>query len=366
MCVIVAKKCKLKTGIENWFLYKVRDRNYDPEYELSIKVTKGTEILSLTDKTTTWKEGVSSNGLMIVSSALDNHTDLDDNGQTSAGQTASTAQLEKHKLLQKAIASNSVKTATKMLSDGRFVGTSFISDGTTLNILEVYVNNKAFDREQAKIGDDELEKLSMSLQIREIMKGIGKDDYDIQMKTETKENLVVRTNIGMLLPKAGYQKSDDDLTGYNSSIARYDYTKKAIEELGPEPHPFEVLTAIKNLTKVDKDPQHNPIRPKGKPDKDGLMMYYTSTIIMLTPTGTLFVIPISSDVEEDSKLRLKKDRKTHFVLLPKSLPLFESTSSFMIDYFDRKYSELLFNEELYKVSKMSLREKLIFESNESN
>ena len=41
MCVIAAKKVKLKNSdVENWFLYKVRDRNYDPEYKLEVEDKK--------------------------------------------------------------------------------------------------------------------------------------------------------------------------------------------------------------------------------------------------------------------------------------------------------------------------------------
>ena len=40
---------------------------------------------------------------------------------------------------------------------------------------------------------------------------------------------------------------DDDKSGWNSSMKRYSYAYKAVEEIGDECHPFEVLTTLKNL-----------------------------------------------------------------------------------------------------------------------
>ena len=328
MCVIMAKRCKLKgTKKDQWFLYKIRDRNYSPEYKLEVDETNGVETLFLIDQLTAWSEGINSRGLMIVSAALDNHTDLDDNGQSSAGLPASRRRIQKAKTLKKAIVSKNVDEAKQILVNGRFIGTSFISNGKRLIILEIYVNNDAFERETNKYPKNELEKLSKAQQIRKIMDGITPDDYDIKSHEVKKDNLAIRTNHGILLDDAGYQKDDANLEGYRSSIRRYNITKKAIKELGDDVHPFDVLTTLKNLKGIDPEPQNNPIRIKGKKDKDGKMPYYSSTVIMLTPTGTMFVIPLDSEVKNKNKLLLKPDREVDFVLLPKNLPLFESLRS---------------------------------------
>ena len=302
----------------------MRDRNYSPKYELEIEKKKSIETLSLIDQATTWREGVNSEGLMIVSAALNNQTDLDDNGNTIADSDTSKEQLKQHKILKEAMFSKSVDKAVKILKDGRFIGTTFVSDGEKLTILEVYINGKAFDKEQAKYSKEELEKLSEPDQIWLTIKGIDWDDYDVEEHTVKKDTLAIRTNHGKLLPDAGYQKDDEDLHGYKSSTARHDYTKKAIDPLGDDAHPFDILTVIKNLKDVDKVAQNNPIRPKQKPDKDGNLPYYTSTIVMLTPTGTMFAIPLDSEVDQKG-LTVKKERNVDFVLLPKNLPLFENT-----------------------------------------
>jgi len=115
MCVILAKKCKLKKyKKEQWFLYKIRDRNYSPKYKLNISNKNGIETLFLTDQINLWSEGINSNSLMIVSAALDNHTDLDDNGQSNKRITKENQQ-KKANILKNALSSKSVDNAKKIL-----------------------------------------------------------------------------------------------------------------------------------------------------------------------------------------------------------------------------------------------------------
>jgi len=86
----MAEKSVLKSSNkENWFLYKIRDRAYDPSYKLEVQEKNGVETLFLTDQDTAWSEGVNSSGIMVVSAALDNHSDLDDNGSGSSGSSVS-------------------------------------------------------------------------------------------------------------------------------------------------------------------------------------------------------------------------------------------------------------------------------------
>jgi hypothetical protein len=328
MCVIMAKKSKLKnSNKENWFLYKIRDRAYSPKYKLEVEKKKNVETLFLIDQDTSWSEGVNSKGVMIVSAALDNHSDLDDNGSGSSGNSAAAGQMEKTKALRAAISSESVDDALQILIKDRFIGTSFISDGDRLIILEIYVNDKAYQREIDKLikkhGKKYLESMKIVDQVYKIMEGITEDDYDVKYHEVVKDKLAVRTNHGKLLPDAGYQEDDKDKAGWNSSQKRYSYTYRAMENIG-ECHPFEALTVLKNLHGLEKNPQNNPIRVKEGATKD--KPYYSSTVVMLTPTGTMFAVPLDSEVDEKSRLTLKPDRNVDFVMLPKNLPLFESFS----------------------------------------
>ena len=326
MCVIMAKKYKSNSSNSSkWFLYKIRDRNYNPIYKLKVKNNKNIETLFLTDHINKWSEGINSNGLMIVSAALDNHSDFEDNTRSSDISSIHKKNKSAMITLNNAIESSNIEEAKKILIDNRFVGTSFISDGDNLIILEIYVKDESYNREIKLLGS-KIEKLSKAEQIIEVMKGIKDSDYDIAHQEVKNDITVIRTNHGKLLDKAGYQKKDKDKKGYTSSMFRYKITKEAIEKLD-NIHPIEILTILKNLKGIEKESQNNPIRAKVDLDKDGKQPYYSTTIIMLTSTGSMFAVPLEDDIDEDSKLRLKKDRKVNFILLPKNLSLFESFKS---------------------------------------
>lgn len=53
-------------------------------------------------------------------------------------------------------------------------------------------------------------------------------------------------------------------------------------------------------------------------NKNGKQPYYSTTIVMLTPTSTMFVVPLKDEVDNNSKSRLKDNRKVDFVMLPKT------------------------------------------------
>lgn len=268
---------------------------------------------------------------MIVSAALDNHSDLDDNNSGSIGNIAIAGLLKKTNTLKSAISANSVNKALKILTKEKFIGSTFISDGNKLIVLEIYVNNNAYQREIKKIQDSgkiDLENMKVLDQTFKIMEGITDKDYDINSKEIIKDTLIVRTNHGKLLPDAGYQESDSDISGYNSSQKRYMHSYKAINKLGLNCHPFEVLTTLKNLKGIEKEPQNNPIRVKDGITKE--KPFYSSTILMLTPTGILFAVPLNGLVKDKRKLTLKNNRKVDFVMLPKNLPLFESLRSIIM------------------------------------
>jgi len=334
MCVIIGKKCQLPNSKKkSWFLYKIRDRNYDPDYQLEVKTQGTTQSLYLVDQGTKWKEGVNNKKIMIVSAALDNHTDVETTGSGSTKKSEIRTK-NQHKTLEEAMSQTSVKAAQKVLIRNLFVGTTFISDGTNFEITEIYLNNARLE-ELLKIEQEnqDMEELSFAEQMDIIHPKLTKDDYDVAHTAITEDELVIRTNHGKLLKNAGYQPSDEETAGWESSTKRWNYTSKAIKQLGDDVHPFSVLTVISNLTDVDKIKQNNPIRPQEELPKEeqtpeAKYRYYTSSIIMLSPTGVLFLLPMTSNVDMSSSLKLKPDREVDFVLLPKRLKLYESLTGF--------------------------------------
>jgi hypothetical protein len=332
MCIIISKKCKLKnTKKERWFLYKVRDRNYDPEYKVEIKKRNGVEALFLLDQESGWREGINNKNLMLVSSALDNHSDFDTNGRSKKTKDSIARTDFQHKLLETSLLQTNINKVTKILSDGLFQGTTFISNGDDLTIMEIYLKPTSYDRELKKFqdaqGKEAVEKLTIAEQTDIVMKGVTRDDYDIKIQPIKKDKLVIRTNHGKLIKHAGYQPSDEETQGWESSTKRYNYTWDAVEKL-EDPHPMDILSVVSNLT--DKDPvdQNNPIRPQEKLDpKDRIedapiFKYYTSSIVMLSNTGKLFLVPVKSSVD-NSRLDIKDEREVDLIILPRNMALFE-------------------------------------------
>lgn len=317
MCVIVAKRIRLHgTDKRNWFLYKIRDRVYKPEYDVAFDKQKGVESIYLTDNVNDWTEGCSSSGMMIVSAALQNHADEKD-GEENPDPTKPMKVSNNGKMLRRCLAMKKCEDVIKEMKDSLFTGNTFVSDGDRLFVLECYIKQSSIDREMAKINVDDYKFTSEIHQA--MMKGIKREDYVMKSVQITDSDLVVRTNHGILLPEAGFQKDDEDPVGYKSSHSRYNYVYDAMSDLNEETHPFEILTILKNLgsDKVDKDPKMRPIRIFGATE------YFSGCVVLLTPTGTLYVVPIECTFATTNFRQVNQDKKVAIVVLPRDMPLFE-------------------------------------------
>lgn len=328
MCVIIAKRIKLhKSNKRNWFLYKIRDRVYGPTYNVKFSKKGPIESVFLVDNVNDWTEGVNSAGIMIVSAALQNHADEKD-GEENPDPTKPMHVSRNGLILRQCLKMNTIEKVVNTLKDEFFTGSTFISDGDRLFVLECYIKQEAIDRETEAIENiDDIKWASEITQM--IMKGIKREDYVVKsVEIKGDIDLVVRTNHGITLPEAGYQKSDEDVVGYKSSHARYNHAYEAIKGLDENTHPFEVLTIIKNLGSddVDKDPKMRPIRIKGPTE------FFSGCVVMLTPTGTLFVVPLECEFEDVDFDKLNADRKVSIVILPRNLPLFEGSRRSFAEY----------------------------------
>ena len=334
MCVIVAKKTRLKsTNKDSWFLYKIRDRAYSPNYRIKFTRENNIEAVYLIDEDSDWTEGLNSAGIMIVSAALQNHEDKKD-GVNKTKKEGKRTVTRNGMILRQAMRQSKIEDVLKIFKEELFTGTTYISDGDRLFVLEIHIKNEAIEREQKNVTLNKKIKNMDSSEIRSMaMKNIKPDDYGVEVKEIKRDKLIVRTNHGRLIPEAGYQPKDGE--GYESSQKRYQYAYDAVEAIGDNPHPFEVITTLKNLKEVDKIAMNNPIRPKDAED----CPYYSSTVIMLTPTGSMFCVPLYSEFEDvDFNDLYGKDREVHFTLLPKRLPLFEGDKS------ASSFSDMIFGE----------------------
>jgi len=319
MCVIVAKKIRLQNSdVRNWFLYKVRDRVYVPEYNIRFLRKRGVEAVYLVDNVNDWTEGVNSAGIMLVNTALQNHAD---EIQGDAGDPLN----PKHKnrdgiIVRQCLKMTNIKEIVQTIKDELLLGNTFVSDGDRLFVIEIAIKAEAIVRATEAIKDIDSIKLAADVQ-HQIMKGIHPEDYLVK-STEIRDkdiDLVVRTNHGVLVPEAGYQKSDPDTVGYQSSLSRYNIAYKMMKGMDQDTHPFEILTVIKNLghDDVHENPKNRPIRNKG------FSKYFSGCVVMLTPTGTLYVVPIDCTFATTDFRHINQDHKVSVIILPKDLPLFE-------------------------------------------
>jgi len=332
MCVIIAAKVHLKnSNTKKWFLYKNRDRSYPPEYSVGYKTINDIDIVHIIDKDNDWTEGVNSNGLMIVNTALQNHDDKKDDGDQKGGKDDYVS--KNGRILRKAFSQKTVDDAVKVLVDNLFDGNTFVSDGDNLTIIEVFLKrevDKVMMEKLAKEMGKDLTKDYVEVR-RKLWERVSKEDYDIVVKKIKEDTFVVRTNHGEYIKDAGYIPVEGE--GYISSQKRRKYIEKALRELKPITHPFQVLTMMKNQgnPEIDKNPQYRPLRvaPSNyNPDKDD-PVYYTSSIIMCTPTGQIYMIPVDCIFKDYDISVMAKEKDVYFVVLPKNLPLFESKSKSM-------------------------------------
>ena len=315
MCVIIASKIKQSnTDKENWFLYKIRDRAYIPEYRIKYTSSSknSTQVGYIVDNASDWSEGVNNKGIMIVNSALQNHEDKKDG--TSKGQRLSLGKVARNGvIIRKALKMSNINDVVKFLTDVRFEGNTFVSDGKRLFVLEIFLSKVT---KSSILANLEIDPIADKEDVKKILlKHIKPDDYDVAVKEIKSKSLVVRTNHGILLPKAGYQPESG--IGYKSSVYRRKVVINTIKALNPT-NPFDIIMALKqlNTTDIHNDDIMRPIRTM--PDSP----YQTTTILCLTSTGIMFVLPLRCKFENTNSNRIQKDRDVHIVILPKKLSLF--------------------------------------------
>lgn len=346
MCIAVASKIKLaNTEKENWFLFKVRDRTYTPEYKITYIDEDGVQAVFLTDKQNDWSEGVNSKGIMLVSTTLQNHDDKKDDGSGGTGTGKRKVDLINHKmpgigpLLRDVFKMDKIEDVVKTLEDKRFEGCTLVSDGKRLFVIEIFLDKVIKEKyeqiilkKRPELADKEDPKKRMEL--RDIIYSmVNKEEFKVEVREINKKENIVRTNHGVFLKDSGYTPKDGD--GYKSSILRREYVQKTLDGMDIN-HPFDVLTAIKNMKspRVHENPEMRPIRiPPSK--------YITTTVLMLTPTGTMFAIPMEAKFENIDINKLNQDKGVNFVLLPKGLRLFESTYKYFSNKIINKFNNIL-------------------------
>jgi hypothetical protein len=158
MCTIVAKKFP-NLG---WVGLKNRDRPFETRTELLRTEKNSVQRVALLDERTHWSEGMNSHGVSIISSSLspdyaEKHTRIHDSRNGSK--------------IRDALALPTVEDAVHFLRTSHATGCIFVFDKDTCYVIE------------------------------------GEFGSQKQKVEEVRSNTIVRTNHGVLLPQAGYQRT---------------------------------------------------------------------------------------------------------------------------------------------------------------
>tara|TARA_A100001037_G_scaffold283840_1_gene289674 strand:- start:1370 stop:2089 length:720 start_codon:yes stop_codon:yes gene_type:complete len=232
------------------------------------------------DADTKWTEGVNEYGISMIGSASGASEDMkkDEKGKditdSPDGKKMRTALFEK-----------TPEKALRSLIDNKVCGNTIVFSKNTCLILES--TNKQ------------------------------EGGYKYKTRQVPKDEVMVRTNHGIMIPSMGYQSGKDRV----SSEKRYEKTK---EKLVYSTNVKEVLESISTIDK--KNPQHGPRRPPNPSDKNE--MWTTGQIMCVPSEKTLHYRAIQSDVEFSIDKLNDKSHKTKFEIISSKNLLSHNVISF--------------------------------------
>lgn len=275
MCVIIAKWF----DDIGWAGAKNRDRKYIPTLDFIESSDHGIGRMMLHDLVTGYKEGINSNGVSILNTSLDI---LDDERDVDAGKVKSSPD---GAIIAEALAFNNPINAVHHLIKRKLVGCTIVFDKNTLFLLE---------------GSDQ----------------DGSKSYKYIVKKIPKNETVARTNHGIYLPWASFQRKDgdkDQTLDRISSEARL-LQAKAVVDTAKKPQDL-----VDGLCRINIDnPQLNVMRMStGKNE-----FRTTSQQLCVPKEKTLYCRPISSHLKFDF-WSLNKPKPNVWVEILSNRPLWQ-------------------------------------------
>ena len=253
MCIVIGKYFPE----HGWIAVKNRDRNYIPEISFRKKLIEGLEILYFWDDITQYCEGFNSAGVGILSASL---MVLDDEKEIEKRSKIPSKDGTK---IKAALREPNVKLAAARLIKSKLTG-----------------NTLVFDKDHMILIEGAWEK-----------GGYADEKYMHKANYIDKDKIVVRTNHGIWLSHAGYQRVDGDEAQTMSRISSE--SRRLIAETVAEAAktPEEILDGItKDFT---HDGQLNALRTTTEKKK----MRTTSQILIIPKEKTMYVRPVQSHME---------------------------------------------------------------------
>lgn len=251
MCVILAKYFP---GI-GWAAAKNRDRNYIPTLDFIITENDDIERVMMHDQVTGYKEGMNSRGVSILNTSLDVY---DDETEVEKGLTDSSPD---GKFIAEALQQSDPESAVHVLLKRKLGGCTIVFNAETLYLIE------ASDQD-------------------------GTEPFKFRVKKINPKNTVARTNHGIWLDWAGYQKNDNKSQTLSriSSEARLAQAEEIVEAAK---QPQDLVDGMCRV--YTENPQLNILRTSTERKK----MRTTSQQLCVPSEGTLYCRPVSSNLQFD-------------------------------------------------------------------
>ena len=252
MCVIVAKYFP---GI-GWAGAKNRDRKYIPELDFIESEKNGVDRMMMHDKVTGYKEGINSHGVSILNTSLDVY---DDESEVEAG-TAKTS--PDGQVIARALLESNPLDAMKVLVKGKLGGCTMVFDRNNMYLME------ASDQD-------------------------GTEPFRYTVKKIPKSRTVARTNHGIWLDWAGYQREPNNSSHTMSRISSESRLLLAQAVVENAEKPEDLVDGMCQV--YINDPQLNIMRTSTERKK----MRTTSQELCVPSERTLYCRPVSSHMQFD-------------------------------------------------------------------
>jgi hypothetical protein len=256
MCVVIGKYFEnLGNNQGGWVGMKNRDRNYVPDISFKKINANGMEILYFWDDITQYCEGFNESGIAIISSAL-LVTD-DEKEITVRSKTPSKDGIK----IKKALTYSTIKEVAMSLIKQKLTGHTLIFNEDTMMVLE-----GSWKKGEYK-----------------------KQGYEYEITKIPKDQIVVRTNHGIDIKWAGYQRTEDD----NQSMSRVSSeSRKLIGEYVAT----NATTPRELMDNMTKDYTGNPQLNALRVETDDKKMRTTSQIMIIPSERTMYIRPVQSNM----------------------------------------------------------------------
>jgi hypothetical protein len=250
MCIIVAKYF----DDIGWAGAKNRDRKYIPTLDFLIEDVGDVERCMMHDQVTGYKEGINSYGLSILNTSLDV---LEDEPDVESGKAKNSPDGQ---AISDALALKDPLDAVKLLIKKKLVGCTMVFNREDMYLIE------ASDQD-------------------------GTKPYEFLVKKISKNNTVARTNHGIYLPWASFQRVDDDKEQTLDRISSESRLLQAQEVVDNATSPQDL---VDGLCQVNIDnPQLNIMRFSTEENK----FRTTSQQLCVPKERTLYCRPVSSNLQ---------------------------------------------------------------------